>query len=48
MNDGVCIGGDCAAVCPVFNLGGKCMTPAEFYSWLKENQSLASADTLVH
>jgi len=47
MKDNVCVGGDCAAECPIFNLGGYCMTPAEMGAYFREQKSLALVEALV-
>lgn len=49
MNDDVCVGGDCAKTCPIYQLGAPCMSPVELYRWHLENRaSLTLEDALVH
>jgi hypothetical protein len=44
----VCNGGACAQTCPVYELGGICMTPVEVAKfWAARKQLLADLNTLV-
>lgn len=36
----VCGGGVCAAVCPVFNLGGRCPSPVELLNMFRSERAL--------
>jgi hypothetical protein len=48
MNDArVCAGGSCAAICPVYNPGGPCPTPAELAQMYREGL-VPAVDALVH
>ena len=47
-NRKVCLGGDCAHTCPVFALGGICMTPVEVARFLAaKKQLMAELTTIV-
>lgn len=48
MAEDICTGGECAAVCPVYNLGGRCPEPAEIASWYRERQLLAAVEAGIH
>jgi hypothetical protein len=48
MEDGICRGGDCAKNCPIYELGGICMTPADVARlWATRKQLLADLNALV-
>jgi hypothetical protein len=49
MIDRACAGGECAAYCPLFNIGGVCPTPVELARWYHDNALVAeSSSTYVN
>jgi hypothetical protein len=49
MIDRACTGGECAAYCPLFNIGGVCPTPVELARWYHDHALVAdSSGALVN